>query len=62
VLLGRIGEVLVTARRKGLTWYVGAITAGPARDVEVPFAFLGAGSFQATVWKDSPDAAADPNR
>ena len=62
VLVGRIGQVLVTARRKGRTWYVGGIAAGPARQLEVPLSFVGAGDFEATVWRDGPEADIDPNR
>ena len=62
VLEGRIGEVLVTARRRGRSWYLGGMGAGPAREVELPLAFLGPGSYQARVWKDAPEAETDPNR
>ena len=41
VLEARIGELLVTARRKDKTWYVGGISAGPSRTVELPLKFLG---------------------
>jgi len=61
VLAGEIGRVLVTARRKGGTWYLGGMSAGQGRDLELPLAFLGAGPFTAKVWKDAPDAETDPN-
>ncbi len=35
VLQGEVGEYIVTARRKGDTWYVGGITNWTARDVDV---------------------------
>jgi len=35
VLQGEVGEYIVTARRKGDTWYVGGITNWTARDVDI---------------------------
>ena len=35
VLQGEVGEYIVTARRKGKTWYIGGITNWTARDVEI---------------------------
>jgi alpha-glucosidase len=62
VILGRIGEALVTARRKGATWYLGGLTAGGPRELNVPLSFLTEDQYSATVWKDGPTAAADPNQ
>lgn len=62
VVLGEIGEVLVTARRKGSTWYLGALSAGSRRELTVPLTFLPEGRFTARLWKDGEDVAADPNR
>jgi alpha-glucosidase len=61
VLVGEIGEVLVTARRKGSTWYVGGMSAKQARSLELPLSFLGAGRYTVKIWKDAPDAESDPN-
>ena len=35
VLQGEVGEYIVTARRKGDTWYIGGITNWTERDVEI---------------------------
>ncbi len=35
VLQGEVGEYIVTARRKGDTWYIGGITNWTARDVDI---------------------------
>ena len=35
VLQGEVGEYIVTARRKGNTWYIGGITNWTERDVEI---------------------------
>jgi alpha-glucosidase len=61
VLAGKIGEELITARRKGNTWYIGGIVAGPARELTLPLSFLGTGQYRAKVWKDAPDADSEPN-
>jgi alpha-glucosidase len=61
VLAGKIGEVLVTARRKGATWYVGGISAGPPRVIEVPLSFLGKDHYATRIWKDAPDSEQEPN-
>ena len=37
VLQGEVGEYIVTARRKGNTWYIGGITNWTERDVEIDF-------------------------
>ena len=46
VLDGKIGEYIVTARRKGDTWWIGGITDWTPRDIEVDLTplSLGAGS------------------
>jgi alpha-glucosidase len=61
VLVGQVGEVLVTARRKGSAWYLGGLSANHSRDLELPLAFLSSGHFLATVWKDAPDTESSPN-
>ncbi|WP_228546161.1 glycoside hydrolase family 97 catalytic domain-containing protein [Halegenticoccus tardaugens] len=40
VVDAEIGEYIVTARRKGVEWYVGAMTNGDGRAVDVPLDFL----------------------
>ena len=40
VLQGEVGEYIVTARRKGKTWYVGGITNWTERDVEIDLSVL----------------------
>lgn len=52
VLQGDIGEYIVTARRKGEVWYVGAMTNETGRTVDVPLDFLPEGAYQARLWQD----------
>jgi alpha-glucosidase len=61
VLIGQVGEILVTARRKGSTWYLGGLSASHARDLELPLTFLGSGQYLARTWKDAPDTESSPN-
>lgn len=56
VLDGKMGEYIVTARRKGDVWYVGGITDWTARDVEVDCSFLGDKAYNATLLKDGVNA------
>ncbi|HEY0866457.1 MAG TPA: glycoside hydrolase family 97 protein [Fimbriimonas sp.] len=62
VLQAEIGSLLVTARRKGQTWYVGGLSAGPGREVKLPLKWLRPGKFTARIWSDTPETEDDPNR
>ena len=61
VLVGDVGEILVTARRKGKAWYLGGLSAKGPRELDLPLSFLGAGHYTAKVWKDATDSEANPN-
>lgn len=50
-LAGDIGEYVVLARRKGGSWYVGAMTNKQSRTVKIPLTFL-SGKYRARVWED----------
>ena len=56
VLDGKLGEYIITARRKGNIWYVGGITNWQERDVELDFSFLGDQVFCGTLFKDGVNA------
>ena len=62
VLTGKTGRIIVTARRKGKTWYLGGMGAKEAQSLELALSFLGKGTYTAKVWKDSPETEEDPNR
>jgi alpha-glucosidase len=53
---GRIGEWALIARRTGSEWWLAAMTDWKRRTVEVPLSFLDAGSWEATIWQDGPNA------
>ena len=52
---GEVGEYVVLARRKGRTWYVGAMTNEEPRKVNVPLVFLSERKGSAIVWTDGSD-------
>lgn len=56
VLDGKMGEYIITARRKGDTWFVGGLNNWDARDVEVDLSFLSSGSHKAVIFKDGVNA------
>ncbi len=56
VLAAKVGEYIVTARRSGRDWYLGALTNWTARDIEISLSWLGAGQFRADVFRDGANA------
>jgi alpha-glucosidase len=52
----KVGEYILLARRHGREWYVGALTNWNARDLEIDLSFLGAGTFQAEMFRDGANA------
>lgn len=58
VLHARIGDYVVMARRKGDTWYVGAMTDESGRDFTVDLSFLpsGTAAWEATLMRDGINA------
>ncbi len=57
VLTGRMGDYIATARRKGSTWYIGAITDWNARDLTIDLSFLSPGvTYDYTAFIDGPNA------
>ena len=56
VLDGKLGEYIVTARKKGSDWFVGAMSNWTGRTVRLPLSFLEAGTYTATVCADGVNA------
>jgi len=56
---GKVGEFLALARKKGDTWFVGAMSNWTPRDMTLDFSFLGNGDFQAVIFKDGINADRD---
>lgn len=56
---GKVGEYAAIARRRGDTWFVGAMSNWTARALTLDFSFLGQGNYQATIFKDGVNADRD---
>lgn len=56
VLDGKMGEYVVTARRKGDTWWIGGITNWTPRDIEIDLSMLGDNDYKATIFSDGANA------
>ncbi|MBR1448923.1 MAG: glycoside hydrolase family 97 protein [Prevotella sp.] len=56
VLQGALGQYIVTARRKGDTWYVGGQTDWNQRTIELPLTFLSEGTYATTMLIDGINA------
>lgn len=53
---GKLGEYIVTARRRGNDWYVAGQTNWQGRDLELSLDFLGEGNYEATILTDGANA------
>ncbi|MGA7960513.1 MAG: glycoside hydrolase family 97 protein, partial [Candidatus Acidiferrales bacterium] len=53
---GQIGQYVISARRSGSDWYVGAMTNWAPRDVQIDFSFLPPGNFQLQAYQDGVNA------
>jgi alpha-glucosidase len=56
---GKVGEYAAIARKKGETWFVGAMSNWDARELTLDFSFLDKGNYQATIFKDGINADRD---
>ncbi len=60
VVNGEPAKFVTIARRRGSDWFLGSITDWDSRQIDVPLSFLGAGSYNAEIYADAPDAATSP--
>lgn len=56
ILQGKIGEFIVTARKKGKDWYVAGINNSTDRNIRLPLDFLQAGNYTLTACVDGVNA------
>ena len=56
---GKVGEFVAIARRKGTTWYAGAMSNWDSRELSIDLSFLGDGSYKAIVFEDGVNADKD---
>ncbi|MEP0418047.1 glycoside hydrolase family 97 protein [Reichenbachiella sp.] len=57
VLDAKVGEYIVTARRSGEDWYIGAITNNDPRNLKVDLSFLNDGNYRMEVMEDGINAS-----
>ncbi|MEO7213299.1 glycoside hydrolase family 97 protein [Mucilaginibacter sp.] len=53
---GKVGDFVSIARRKGSTWYAGAMTNWDERKITIDLSFLGEGSYKAVLFSDGVNA------
>ncbi|CAG5003269.1 Retaining alpha-galactosidase [Dyadobacter sp. CECT 9275] len=56
ILDARLGDYLVTARKNGNDWYIGAINDATPRNLSISLDFLEQGSYSATICEDGMNA------
>lgn len=56
---GKVSEYVAIARRKGDTWYAGAMTNWDARELTINLSFLGPGQYRAVLFSDGLNAGKD---
>jgi alpha-glucosidase len=56
---GKVAEYVAIARRKGETWFVGAMTNWSPRELTIDLSFLSAGEYTAEIFKDGINADRD---
>lgn len=56
VLDAKVGDYIITARKKDNNWYIGAMTDSTAREFTIPLDFTGDKRFTATICEDGINA------
>jgi len=56
---GKVSEYAAIARRKGDTWYIGAMSNWNAKDITLDLSFFKQGNYEAEVFKDGINADRD---
>jgi len=56
ILNARVGDYIVTARKKENDWYIGGMCDWSERDITIKFDFLENGNYSATICKDGINA------
>jgi alpha-glucosidase len=56
---GKVGEFVSIARRKGTTWYAGAMTNWDGREIKIDLSFLGDGKYKTVIFEDGVNADRD---
>ena len=61
VIDGKVGDYIITARKKDDAWFVGAMTDWTARDLTIDLSFLDEGKYEATICEDGINADRYPS-
>jgi alpha-glucosidase len=61
VINAKVGDYISVARRNGENWYIGSMTDGSERELEIPLNFIDEGDYQAVIYSDDKDADINPN-
>ena len=56
VLDGKVGDYIVTARKKGTDWFIGAMTDWTERELTIDLSFLDDGIYDASICEDGVNA------
>jgi len=56
ILDGKVGDYIVTARKKGNDWFVGAMTDWTPKELTIDLSFLDEGEYRATLCEDGVNA------
>ena len=56
ILDAKVGNYIITARRKNNDWYIGGMTDSSARDMKIDLSFLDDANYSATICKDGINA------
>ena len=56
IMDGKVGDYIVTARKKGNDWFIGAMTDWTARELSVNLSFLEDGVYDAVICEDGVNA------
>ncbi|MGZ8557892.1 MAG: glycoside hydrolase family 97 protein [Chitinophagaceae bacterium] len=61
VIDGKVGDFIITARKKGNDWFVGAMTDSSARHLKMDLSFLDEGKYEAAICEDGINADRYPS-
>jgi alpha-glucosidase len=56
---GKVAEYVAIARKKGETWFVGAMTNWSPREITIDFSFLSPGVYKAEIFSDGVNSDRD---
>jgi alpha-glucosidase len=57
----KLGDYIVTARRKGNDWFIGGMSDWTARELSIELSFLGEGDYEAEICEDGINADRYPS-